>query len=376
MSERRGGLGIIAFEGFFGASHQAFLEGLAGRSAHRWQLVTLPASKWKQRMRSGAGELAEKASALGTDFDLVFATDMLDLVELVEALPEELRLLPRVLYFHENQFTYPVRFAEKDHWRYGLTNLTSALAADRVVFNSEFHRDDFLAAVPGFLGGLPPDVPRPERPVERLAERSAVIHPGIDVAGISCPRRSERGGPLRVLWNHRWEHDKRPEAFFSALEALAREGADYRAVVCGESFARKPEVFARAPEVLGARLEHLGYAPTRAEYVELLGTADVAVSTAAHEFFGIAWLEACAAGCMPLVPARLSYPGLVPARHHGVCVYADDDDLLERLRALCADPGPARGRAAEWRAVAARFAWPRQAALFDALLEELAGRAR
>jgi glycosyltransferase involved in cell wall biosynthesis len=195
-----------------------------------------------------------------------------------------------------------------------------------------------------------------------------VVHPGIDVAGIDAP---ERSGPLRVLWNHRWEWDKNPEAFFGALGELARRGADFRVLVCGEQFRRRPACFRRGRGELGARVEHFGFAESAAEYRKLLGRADVGVSTALQESFGIAVLEACAAGCMPLLPDRLSYPELVPGPLRAECIYADDAELVRRLAALAADPGPARSRRQEWRALAARFAWPGQAALLDGLLESL-----
>jgi glycosyltransferase involved in cell wall biosynthesis len=373
MSDARGRLAVLGFEAFFGASHEAFIQGLAAGSRHVWELVTLPARRWKDRMLKGAEALANCAQQLGADFDLVFATDMLDLVRLGELLPDDLQRLPKVLYFHENQLTYPVRFARDDYWRLGLVNIHSALAAERVVFNSEFHRSDFLGAIPGFLERLPQEAQRPELAAERIAERSLVVHPGIDVAGIPCPDRSLRSDPLVILWNHRWEHDKRPEAFFAALGRLLTENCEFRVIICGESFTRRPQVFDRAQALFGERLLHFGFAQDTAEYRRLLGAADVAVSTAAHEFFGIAWLEACAAGCMPLVPDRLSYPGLVPQELHQQCIYAADEEFFQRLRTLCADPTAARNAASAWRAVAEQFAWPQQARIFDDLLGRIRG---
>ena len=45
----------------------------------------------------------------------------------------------------------------------------------------------------------------------------------------------------------------------------------------------------------------------------MLQSMDVVISTAEHEFFGIAVCEAVWAGAVPVLPRRLSYPELVTA---------------------------------------------------------------
>ena len=44
------------------------------------------------------------------------------------------------------------------------------------------------------------------------------------------------------------------------------------------------------------------------KYLKILSEADIIVSTAIHEFFGISVVEAIAAGAYPLLPKRLAYP--------------------------------------------------------------------
>jgi glycosyltransferase involved in cell wall biosynthesis len=60
-------------------------------------------------------------------------------------------------------------------------------------------------------------------------------------------------------------------------------------------------------------VRHWGYAVDRAEYAHWLWQCDVVVSTARHEFFGLAVAEALACGCLPVLPEALAYPELIPA---------------------------------------------------------------
>jgi glycosyltransferase involved in cell wall biosynthesis len=64
--------------------------------------------------------------------------------------------------------------------------------------------------------------------------------------------------------------------------------------------------------------------------------ADVIVSTAIHEFFGISVVEAIAAGVYPVLPRRLSYPELLGEDNTKEFFYDGSvADLTERLRSLC-----------------------------------------
>jgi hypothetical protein len=88
----------------------------------------------------------------------------------------------------------------------------------------------------------------------------------------------------------------------------------------------------KARERLPNRIAHFGYAEDTTSYARFLWQADVVVSTAIHEFFGSAVIEACYCGCFPILPRRLSYPELIPADHHDACLYDDFEGLLVRLR--------------------------------------------
>jgi glycosyltransferase involved in cell wall biosynthesis len=374
---------VLALEGYYGASHRAFLDGLAAHSSCAWDLLTLPDKAWKRRMRSGVEELlAANSLSRFAQADLILVTDMLDASRLRRELKSEISLPPIIVYFHENQLTYPVRHSSDDYWQYGLINIQSVLAAERVLFNSRFHRDDFLGGMPDFFAALPeealdslPGMLKGRAPAEtisaRIAAASDILYPGIDIAEIdreeSPPPRGNDS--LVILWNHRWEHDKRPEVFFAALRKLLESGVDFRVIICGESFNRKPQDFLKAEKLLGQHLLHFGYAHNRREYLGLLHRCDIVVSSAAHEFFGIAVMEACAAGCRPLLPRRLSYPELIPDQLHHECLYDDDADFTARLLKFARHPLSARQ--GTWPPIARQFNWPKQAAIFDRMAEDL-----
>ena len=298
---------ILALEPYYGGSHQSFLDGWSGASEHEWTVLTLPAYKWKWRMRHGAITFADQLrQRTEQGWDLIFCSDMLNLAEFSGLATETIRELPTIAYFHENQLTYPVRFENERDYQFAVTNMTTALAADSVWFNSEFHRDSFLCALSDFLNRMPDY--QPFDAVERIASKSLVRCPGIsDVA--RCPER--KAGPIRILWAARWEHDKRPEDFFEAINILKENKVDFRISVIGEQFREVPQVFESAHKDFADYIDNWGYQQNRARYEEVLRQADVIVSTAEHEFFGIGVLEAISAGAWPLLPKRLSYPELL-----------------------------------------------------------------
>ncbi len=300
---------ILAMEPYYDGSHKEFINQWMMRSEHSFALETLPGYKWKWRMRHGAVHFADRAKRLfeaGHDFDLIFCSDMLNLAEFKGLAGEKYALVPTVVYFHENQLTYPVRHESERDYQFAMTNLTSALAADVVWFNSYFHRGEFLEEMEAFLKRMPDF--QPFEAIERIRDKSAVYPLGISVADVSRFSGRDEKGPLHILWSARWEHDKNPELFFAAMEQLEREGVDFRLSVIGQSFRDVPEVFGRAKEAFAKRIVRWGYQESREEYLAALGEADVVVSTADHEFFGLSILEAAGANVLPVLPRRLSYP--------------------------------------------------------------------
>ncbi|MHC4264713.1 MAG: tRNA-queuosine alpha-mannosyltransferase domain-containing protein [Planctomycetota bacterium] len=300
---------ILALEPYYGGSHKAFLDGWINKSEHNWTLLSLPAYKWKWRMRHSAihfaGQVALRARE-GQSWDLLFCSDMLNLAEFLGLTSKVIQKLPSIAYFHENQLTYPVRIEDERDYQFAMTNLTTALAATEVWFNSSFHRDSFLQALEKLLKQMPDY--QPIKTIEKIRSKSAIHPPGIE--DIQSPAQRE-AGPIRILWAARWEHDKNPEDFFEALKILKKSGTEFRLSCIGQQFRDIPEVFNQAKEHFAKYIDSWGHIDSREEYINTLQQADVIVSTANHEFFGITVLEAIAAGCFPVLPKRLSYPELI-----------------------------------------------------------------
>ena len=371
-------LRILALEPYYagsqgGGSHRAFLDGWRNRSRHRFTSLTMPASKWKWRMRQSAprfaGDVAERVAA-GETWDRVWASDMLSLAEFRGLAPRSVAELPTVLYFHENQLTYPVRFEQERDWHFGLTNLTSALAADRVWFNSLYHLDDLLQAIPGFLAPMPDF--RSTDWAERIEVKAEVQSPGVSMS----LEPDQTPGPLRIAWAARWEHDKGPETFFAAIGLLHAGGADFELAVMGETFRESPEIFAESQRRFADRIVAWGYQQERAEYERRLAAADVFVSTARHEFFGIAAVEAALAGAVALLPRALSYPEVFAEEAEGDSVVfhsGDPKSIAEALGQLAERKRRSGTLLAACRAGEGleRYRWRHRAPALDAAMAEV-----
>jgi glycosyltransferase involved in cell wall biosynthesis len=205
-----------------------------------------------------------------------------------------------------------------------------------------------------------------------VRDKAAVLPVGIDLRRLDRVFARERSeGPPVILWNQRWEYDKAPQVFFQALDALVEDGVAFRVVIMGRSHRQSAPEFDAARERLGERVVHFGYAADDA-YPVLLHRSDVVISTAIHEFFGMAVLEAVYAGCFPVLPDRLSYPELIPKPHHDTCLYEDFDGLFARLRWALTNSNDARAVASELRPSVARFDWRTMGPVYDEQFSALA----
>ena len=149
-------------------------------------------------MRGAAAWFADILNQGSTlDPDLIFMTGFINVADLRGLLDPPLDRTPMLLYMHENQLTYPLSPEEEFDFHFGFTNIISALAADRVVFNSAWHRDLFLDALPSYLNRMPEAVPKEVAP--RLEGRSDVLGVGLDRAPLPSDHFPQyRGGEVRT----------------------------------------------------------------------------------------------------------------------------------------------------------------------------------
>ena len=286
-------------------------------SSWQWRQLSLPPRHFSWRVRGNPlyWSQAERA-VLEQPYDVLVATSMVDLATLRGLVPS-LGTVPALLYFHENQFAYPRQSQQPSLLEAQMVSLYAALAADALAFNSAYNRDSFVDGVAALLARLPDRVP-PGVP-QQLRDKALVLPVPIDLqvnAQVAAAWPGEQGDPgqrpLRLLWSGRFEHDKGGEGLLRLLRQLEREGPAYELALTGQQFRSSPAVFAQIEREFSHRLVHFGFVES-ADYLQALRRgADLVLSTALHEFQGLAILEAVAAGCLPVVPDRLSYPEMYP----------------------------------------------------------------
>lgn len=363
---------ICLIEPFHTGSHATWAEEYARQSRHEVQLLTLSGRRWKWRMHGGAVTLARQFLTERIHADLILASDMLDLATFLALTREATAEIPTALYFHENQLTYPWSSGDQEAIRqqahYAFINYTSAMAADAVYFNSRYHMDAFTGQLPDFLKSFPDQ--HELESVDRIKTKSDVLYLGLDLAALDRHRPDEKSGnkaPL-ILWNHRWEYDKNPDAFFQALYTLQDEGLEFRVAVLGESFRNSPPVFSEAYKRLGDRIVQYGYAQDFADYARWLWQADILPVTSDHDFFGASVVQATYCQCTPLLPNQLAYPEHLPVEKQNHYLYDGEEDFTNRLRALIQQH---RGQGDDLRNHVARYDWQNLVVIYDDYLEEV-----
>jgi glycosyltransferase involved in cell wall biosynthesis len=272
-------MNITLLEPFHTGSHAAWTNELVKHSRHNIDVLSLSGHNWKWRMHGGAVTLARRYLESDQTPDLLLASDMLDLSTFLALTRKKTAQLPTALYFHENQLTYPWSphdqgSREKRDLHFGFINYSSALAADTLLFNSNYHLEVFTGDLPRFLKSLPDH--NEIASIETIRNKSQVLPLGLDLQRFDAHRPSVSDGsnrPPLILWNHRWEYDKNPRDFFLALYRLQDEGVVFEVALLGESFSNNAPQFVEAKKRLGERIVQYGFADSFADYADWLNEA-------------------------------------------------------------------------------------------------------
>ncbi|XP_012825783.2 glycosyltransferase-like domain-containing protein 1 isoform X2 [Xenopus tropicalis] len=371
-------MSVLLIEAFYGGSHKQLMD-LINQEIEGCVLYTLPAKKWHWRARTAA--LYFMQAILPDDkYRVLFTSSVLNLAELAVLRPD-LGKLKKILYFHENQLIYPVQKTQERDFQYGYNQILSwflpehkrvshtladnmssmdishcpktSLQAENM--SVEFSHDQIQSSIGESSA---------EQERATISEKNicASGDPVILNASNTLAGDIRQKKPLHIVWPHRWEHDKDPETFFKVLLKLKEKELTFHVSVLGETFTDVPDIFSEARITLGSSVLHWGYLASKDDYLQALCMADVVVSTAKHEFFGVAMLEAVHCGCYPLCPKSLVYPEIFPA----VYLYSSPEQLYRKLENFCKRPDVVRRH--RFQGDTARFSWAALRGEFRSLL--------
>lgn len=325
-------LKFLFIETFYVGSHALFANGLAEHSSHHIDIIKMPGENFRWRMLGAAIYMADTIERLD-QYDGVIVTDLFNLADFKALVGP--KCPPVLVYFHENQLTYPQAVGDKSVFLLGMINITTALAADRVVFNSLMHKEAFLNAVPTFLNRGRDFTPKGV--AGKIRKKACMLYPGITLAPVVKIDGKKQANPPLIIWNHRWGFDKNHQLFFTVLKELQAQGVDFQLALMGENFGKIPEEFFEARHTFKDKIVVFGYVRSRTEYIQWLKRGTIVISTATQENFGMSVIEAMIMGCIPLLPNRLSYPEILPEKFHGKFLYKNKYDLIEKLRLIISD---------------------------------------
>lgn len=359
---------VLYIETYPSGSHGRVLDLLIEHSTLRIDDIRCGREHWRWLAIAAHYEIREQLLRRAHDPPhLIICSGPLNVSAFVAMLPAGWEAIPRIVYFHESQWTYPSE--EYDPRPFFLAHLDAVALADEAWFNSRYHLETFWSAATSS------EAPRRVRDLAHrlrpaFEPKCRVIYPpvSIDSAARNCmPAQATR----RLLWNARWELDKRPDRFVQLLDMLTAAGHEFDLLLLGTGNTDTQHVAAD----LGAHMHGTslpGHLADRSAYEAALSSTDIFVSTADHEFFGVSALEAALSGVVPVLPASLAYPETLPSAY-----FYDPDDAndLARIVGHLLD-----GRAEvpdAHRSDAARFTPARTVPVFDEhCLRIIAGRRR
>jgi len=225
-----------------------------------------------------------------------------------------------------------------------------------------------MAALPKFLKGFPDQ--QDIDTVGVITKKSKVLSLALDLNSLDGGLITSSGKPL-ILWNHRWEYDKNPEAFFELIRRLSSMNLDFELAVLGENFSKKPTIFDKAQIEFKDKIVQWGFVKNQATYTKWLWKADLLPVTSNHDFFGISVVEAMYCNTVPVLPNRLVYPSHIPEDQADLFLYNDFEDLVNKTAGHIRDITSCRKITTN--AFVNHYDWSRNIIEYDKVLNLLPG---
>ena len=206
-----------------------------------------------------------------------------------------------------------------------------------------------------------------------LAFKGAIVPLGVDVGDPASPRAAH--DPFRLLYLSRIDRKKNLEGLFTAFATVLSRGQRAMLNVAGSGEARYVESLKMLADNLGisAHVNWLGYVDGERK-TRAFAEADAFILTSHSENFGIAVVEALAAGVPCLVSRGVATAPDIEAARAGIVVDPNPASIAEGIEKMLADPAGLQKMSAAAYALAARdFSLDAMGERLDVLYRGLAG---
>ena len=350
---------VLYVEPFYSGSHKYWIDSYQKYSKHQIEILSLSGKNWKWRMHGGSVTLANKFIQLNKSYDLILVSDFLNLPVFKSICLKKIQNTKIVIYFHENQITYPWSPNDSDinlkrDLHYAFINYSSSLISDANLFNSYYHMNSYIKGLKKYLQ-IMPDL-KNINTIDNIKNISSVLYLACDLDKLSFINKIYDDKPV-ILWNHRWEYDKNPDLFFKTLYKIKQLKIKFKLIVLGENFKEYPKIFDEAKKILKNNIIHMGYCKSYEEYIHWLSKADILPVTSIQDFFGVSIVEAIYMEIIPILPVRLSYPELINIKNNPEIFYNNNNELLLSLLAKLKDYKNLRKISTKYKDIIYRFNW-------------------
>lgn len=153
-----------------------------------------------------------------------------------------------------------------------------------MIFNSNYNRTTFFQRVLPFLN-VESDM-KFKQIKEKIEPKCEVLYFPIKFDQMRRDRAENSNNALHFVWPHRWEHDKNPQQLTETLLELDKRQVAFKVSIIGQTFGTRPSCFDGIQDKLRDKLIHFGCL-NRDDYLQCLLDADIVISTAGHEFYGV-----------------------------------------------------------------------------------------